>query len=70
MTTMMMMMMMMMMMKMQMMILIKSILHIEGGDRGVKRQAFFMGPPGKRIKEELKEERKRHDIWDRRFQKP
>jgi hypothetical protein len=44
--------------------------HIEGDDRGVKRQAFFIGPPGKRIKEELKEERKRNDIWDRRFQKP
>jgi hypothetical protein len=37
---------------------------------GMKRKSFFTGPPGKRIKEELKEERKRHNIWDRRFQKP
>jgi hypothetical protein len=33
--------------------------HIKGGDRGVKRQAFFMGPPGKLIKK-LKKERRRY----------
>jgi hypothetical protein len=36
----------------------------------VKRQYLFKGLPGRRIKEELKKERVRHDIWDRRFQKP
>ena len=29
-----------------------------------------LGPPGKRRKMELNEERSRHDIWNRRFQDP
>jgi hypothetical protein len=41
--------------------------HVEGI---VNRHSFFIGPPGKLIKEKLKEDRKRHGIWGRRFQKP
>jgi hypothetical protein len=42
----------------------------ENENIGMKRKSFITGPPGKRIKEEIEEERARHDIWDRRFQKP
>ena len=37
---------------------------------GKKRQTPLIGPPGKRFHEEIKEERSRSNIWERRFKEP
>jgi hypothetical protein len=36
----------------------------------IKRKSFFKGPPGKRLNEELGEEHRCRDVWNRRFLKP
>ena len=42
----------------------------EGDTNNGKKMSHFDGPPGKRFREDLREQQSRKSIWDRRFKEP